>query len=146
MIKLIDDQLGRILEALEASNQRENTVIIFTSDHGEMLGDHGLIQKGCRFYEGLVRVPLIWSWPGHFQQGLQSDALVELTDIAPTLLQLAGQPVPERMQGRSLLPILTGQAAPEHHRKRRQKQGNFQQRFAQNSGRQLLFVGVQVIS
>jgi arylsulfatase A-like enzyme len=116
MIKLIDDQLGRILEALEASNQRENTVIIFTSDHGEMLGDHGLIQKGCRFYEGLVRVPLIWSWPGHFQQGLQSDALVELTDIAPTLLQLAGQPVPERMQGRSLLPILTGQAAPEHHR------------------------------
>ena len=57
MIKLIDDVLGRILGTLEETGQRERTVIIFTSDHGEMLGDHGLIQKGCRFYEGLVRVP-----------------------------------------------------------------------------------------
>jgi arylsulfatase len=116
MIKLIDDQLGRILDALETTDQRDQTVIIFTSDHGEMLGDHGLIQKGCRFYEGLVRVPLIWSWPGHFGSGLQSDALVELLDIAPTLLELAGQPIPERMQGRSLLPILRGLADPAHHR------------------------------
>jgi len=116
MIKLIDDQLGRILGALEESGQRDNTVIIFTSDHGEMLGDHGLIQKGCRFYEGLVRVPLIWSWPGHFEAGLRSDALVELTDKAPTLLALAGQTPPAHMQGRSLLPILTGEAAPDQHR------------------------------
>jgi arylsulfatase A-like enzyme len=116
MIKLVDDQLGRILAALEETGQRDNTVIIFMSDHGEMLGDHGLIQKGCRFYEGLVRVPLIASWPGRFEAGLRSDALVELTDIAPTLLELAGQPVPQRMQGRSLLPILTGQADPAHHR------------------------------
>ncbi|MCL4861208.1 MAG: sulfatase-like hydrolase/transferase [Caldilineaceae bacterium] len=115
MIKLIDDQVGRIVQALEESGQRNNTVIIFTSDHGEMLGDHGLIQKGCRFYEGLVRVPLIWSWPGRFRQGLRSDALVALLDIAPTLLDLAGQPIPERMQGRSLLPILTGQTDPDQH-------------------------------
>jgi arylsulfatase A-like enzyme len=116
MIKLIDDQVGRILDALEETGQRDNTVIIFTSDHGEMLGDHGLIQKGCRFYEGLVRVPLIWSWPGHFPAGLRSDALVELTDIAPTLLELAGQPIPDWMQGQSLLPILTGAASPDRHR------------------------------
>ena len=58
MIKLIDDQLGRVLDRLEELGLRERTVVIFTSDHGEMLGDHGLIQKGCRFYEGLVRVPL----------------------------------------------------------------------------------------
>lgn len=116
MIKLIDDQLGRMLDALEDSGQRENTVIIFTSDHGETLGDHGLIEKGCRFYEGLVRVPLIWSWPGRFVEGLRSDALVELTDKAPTLLELAGQTPPTHMQGRSLLPILTGQAAPDQHR------------------------------
>ncbi|MBV7339272.1 sulfatase-like hydrolase/transferase [Chloroflexi bacterium TSY] len=116
MIKLIDDQVGRILDALDESEQRDNTAVIFTSDHGEMLGDHGLIQKGCRFYEGLVRVPLIWSWPGHFQQNLQSNALVELTDCAPTLYALAGQAVPEWIQGRSLLPILTGAAKPEHHR------------------------------
>ena len=116
MIKLIDDQVGRMLAALEETGQRERTVVIFTSDHGETLGDHGLIQKGCRFYEGLVRVPLIWSWPEHFAAGLKSDALVELTDIAPTLLALAGQEAPERMQGQSLLPILTGQAPADYHR------------------------------
>ncbi|MEM7129035.1 MAG: sulfatase-like hydrolase/transferase [Chloroflexota bacterium] len=116
MIKLIDDQLGRILGALEETGQRENTVVIFMSDHGETLGDHGLIQKGCRFYEGLVRVPLIWSWRGCFDRGLQSDELVELTDIAPTLLQLTGQTISEHMTGRSLLPTLTGEQEADHHR------------------------------
>ncbi len=116
MLKLIDDQLGRILAALEASGQRENTVVIFTSDHGEALGDHGLIQKGCRFYEGLVRVPLIWSWPGVFCADLRSSALVELTDIAPTLMEICGLPIPDYITGQSLLPILTGQQSPEQHR------------------------------
>lgn len=116
MIELIDDNVGRMLDALEASGQAENTVVIFMSDHGETLGDHGLLLKGNRFYEGLVRVPLIFSWPGHFAQGLVSDALVELTDIAPTLLELAGTPLPERMAGRSLLPILTEAAPPHTHR------------------------------
>lgn len=91
-------------------------MIIFTSDHGETLGNHRLIEKGCRFYEGLVRVPLIWSWPGHFPVGVVSDALVELTDKAPTLLELAGETVPGHMQGKSLLPILTGAASPVEHR------------------------------
>ena len=113
MIELIDDNIGRILDALEQSGQLENTLIIFMSDHGETLGDHGLIEKGCRFYEGLVRVPLIFNWPGHFQPGLVSDALVELTDIAPTLLEICGVEAPERMQGRSLLPLLTGERS-EH--------------------------------
>lgn len=116
MIKLIDDQLGRILCALDETGQRENTVIIFTSDHGEMLGDHGLIQKGCRFYEGLVRVPLIFSCPHYFESGLQSDALVELVDKVPTLLELAGLDVPDFMHGRSLLPILKGDVDPDQHR------------------------------
>ena len=98
LIKLIDDQVGRILESLEEIGQREQTVILFTSDHGEMLGDHGLSRRGADFYEGLVRVPLIVSWPGHFESGLKSDALVELLDKAPTLLELAGLKVPDRMQ------------------------------------------------
>ena len=115
-IELIDENVGRMLDALEASGQRDNTIVIFTSDHGDMVGDHGLRNKGCRFYEGLTRVPLIVSCPDRFEQGLRSDALVELTDIAPTLLELAGLSVPERMVGRSLLPILTGQAEPEEHR------------------------------
>ena len=156
MIELIDENIGRLLDALEETGQRENTVFIFTSDHGEMLGDHGLLLKGCRFYEGLVRVPLIISWPGHFPRpeesplddlsddsgsseenelvpeetpsgsaeedspepptGLVCDALVELIDIAPTLLELAGEAAPAGMQGRSLLPLLYGEAPPHQHR------------------------------
>ncbi len=116
MIAQIDDQLARILEALEETGQRDNTVILFTTDHGETLGDHGLLEKGCRFYEGLVRVPLLFSLPGRFQAGLQSEALVELLDIPATLLELAGLPVPDYVQGKSLLPILTGDAPPDHHR------------------------------
>ncbi|MFO7870356.1 MAG: sulfatase-like hydrolase/transferase [Kiritimatiellia bacterium] len=107
MIELIDENVGRILDELERTGQRENTVVIFTSDHGEMLGDHGLTLKGCRFYEGAVRVPLIVSCPGQFQAGRVCDALVELTDIAPTLAELGGIDL-LWTQGRSLLPILTG--------------------------------------
>ncbi|MGD9046421.1 MAG: sulfatase-like hydrolase/transferase [Anaerolineae bacterium] len=116
MIELIDWNVGRLMAALERTGQTENTIVLFTSDHGEALGDHGLLLKGCRFYEGSVRVPLIISWPGHFQAGLVSEALVELTDITPTLLEACGLPVPERMGGRSLLPLLTGQVDPNRHR------------------------------
>ena len=116
MIAQIDDQLARIVSALEETGQRRDTVIIFTSDHGEALGDHGLLEKGCRFYEGLVRVPLIFSWPGVFRPGLRSDALVELIDKTATILELAGVAIPGHVQGRSLLPILRGEASPSFHR------------------------------
>jgi arylsulfatase A-like enzyme len=116
MIAQIDDQFARIWEALDATGQRDNTVILFTSDHGETLGDHGLIQKGCRFYEGLVRVPLIFVWPGHIQAGLRSNALVELLDMSATILELTGLEVPDYHQGKSLLPILHGEAPPDHLR------------------------------
>ena len=116
MIELLDENVGRLLDALERTGQREHTLIIFTSDHGESLGDHGLLLKGCRFYEGLVRVPLIFSWPGTLQEGLVSDALVELTDIVPTLLEFADLPVADAIQGRSLRAVLTGEADPDHHR------------------------------
>ena len=109
MIALIDDQFARILKCLDETGQRENTVIIFTSDHGETLGDHGLMFKGCRFYEGLVRVPLIFSWPGHFEQNVQCDGLVELLDMSATILELCGLDVPDYFQGQSLLPILRGE-------------------------------------
>jgi arylsulfatase len=108
MIALIDDQFARVLESLDQTGQRDNTVIIFTSDHGETLGDHGLMFKGCRFYEGLVRVPLIFSWPGQFQQNLQCDGLVELLDMSATILDLCGVEIPDYFQGNSLLPVLSG--------------------------------------
>ena len=116
MIELIDDRFGRLMRALEASGQRENTIVVFMSDHGELLGDHGILWKGPHFYESLVRVPLIVSWPGAFVAGIRSDALVELVDIAPTLLEATGLSVPTCMQGRSLLPVLTGEKAPDGHR------------------------------
>jgi arylsulfatase len=115
-IELMDQQVGRMIEALRAPGQRENTIVVFMSDHGEMLGDHGLLLKGCRFYEGAVHIPLIISWPGRFCRGLRSRALVELTDLVPTLLETIGLPIPADVQGRSLLPILTGQADPSLHR------------------------------
>ena len=110
MIELIDDQVGRILRALDRTGQRESTLVIFMSDHGEMLGDHGLTLKGCRFYEGLVRVPLIVSWPGHFREGVLCEDLVELTDVAPTLAEVLGTEL-ARTNGRSLVPVLRGQQA-----------------------------------
>ena len=116
MIKQIDDQFQRLVDHLEATGQLENTVIIFTSDHGESLGDHGLLQKGCRFYEGLVRIPLILSWPGHFLQNVQRDALVELLDLTSTIVELTGLDQPEYMQGKSLLPLLTDASATDQHR------------------------------
>lgn len=115
MIKLIDDQLARLLDALEVTDQLDRTVILFTSDHGEMLGDHGLIEKGCRFYEGLVHVPMIWSCPARFLQNARSPALVMALDVAPTLLDLAGIAIPDEMQGKSLRPLLDGRASLHRH-------------------------------
>ena len=116
MIAQIDDQFGRLLRHLEQIGQRDQTVIIFTSDHGEALGDHGLMWKGCRFYEGLVRVPLIISWPGHYRENLQSNGLVELLDMSATILDIAGVTIPEYFQGMSLLPVLKGDVDPDHLR------------------------------
>jgi len=115
-IDLIDENMGRLLSTLEETGQDKSTVFIFTSDHGDMCGDHGMRAKGCRFYEGLIRVPLIFWFPGRFRKGLVSKALVELTDIAPTLLDIVGGSIPSHMQGRSLLTILEGGANPDTHR------------------------------
>jgi arylsulfatase len=109
MCELIDEQVGRMLAALAETGQLANTIVIFMSDHGEMLGDHGIYYKGPHFYDEAVRVPLVMSWPGELQAGLRQPALVELLDLAPTLLEAAGLPVPSAMQGRSLLPLCRGE-------------------------------------
>jgi arylsulfatase len=107
-ITMIDDRIGSVLEALERSGQVDNTIVIFTSDHGEMLGDHGMLYKGCRFFEGLVHVPLIIRWPGVTKPNTKTDALVELIDLAPTILEATGVDIPYNMQGRSLFDLLSG--------------------------------------
>ena len=116
MIELIDSQFGRIIEHLEKTGELDNTIVIFTSDHGELLGDHGLIYKGCRFFEGLVHVPLIMAGP-NIRKNKQSKALVESIDIAPTLLTMTGCAVPGRFQGMAFDKILDGSSTdPDRHK------------------------------
>ncbi len=117
MIDFIDVQVGRLVEYLETSGQLEDTIIVFHSDHGESLGDHGMYLKGAYFYEGNVHVPLIISWKDHFLSGVTADGLVELVDIAPTLLEACGLAPCKGMQGRSLYPLLVGEQPPSFFRK-----------------------------
>lgn len=116
MCDLIDDRVGAMLDALDKTGQRENTLVIFMSDHGEMLGDHGIYLKGPYFYEPAIHVPLIISWPGKIPGGRRLQALTELVDLAPTLLEAAGLPVFPAMQGHSLWPALTEEQAAAKHR------------------------------
>lgn len=109
MIEQVDTEVGRMLHVLEETGQADNTIVIYMSDHGEMLGDHGIFLKGPYFYEGAIRVPMILRWPGKYKAGLRSDALVEMVDLAPTLMEAAGLPIPIGVQGKSLTPLLTGQ-------------------------------------
>ena len=113
MIDLIDEQVGRLLKTLDDTGQRDNTLVIFMSDHGEMLGDHGIYLKGPYFYEPAIHVPLILNMPGTIPGGVRSDVLVELVDLAPTLLEAAGVQRYQGMQGRSLWKQLTGTALPD---------------------------------
>lgn len=116
MIDVIDTQVGRLINFLDEIEQRENTIIIFTSDHGEMLGDHGIYLKGPYFYEPAIRVPLIISGPNMLNNGQHSDALVELVDLAPTLMEASNLKPFHGMQGQSLLPMLTGVNSLDSHR------------------------------
>ena len=115
-IEHIDHELGRALDWLDESGQRQNTLVIFMSDHGDMLGDHGVFTKGAFLYDPALRVPLIFSWPGRLPCDRQYDALVELVDVVPTLYDLLEMDIPVRVQGRSLMPVITGEISCGDHR------------------------------
>ncbi len=103
-MKSLDDNIGRMMHSLDESGLRNDTIVIFTSDHGLFLGEHGWFDK--RFmYEEAIRVPWIIRYPGEIKAGSTADALALNIDNAPTLLDLAGLPVPSVMQGVSLRPI-----------------------------------------
>lgn len=116
MIDLVDAQVGRMIDALERTGQLDNTIVLFMSDHGEMLGDHGIYLKGPYFYEDLIHVPLIIRWPEKIRRNLRVGGLVELTDLAPALLDALEIPHHPGMQGRSFWPLLAGEADPARHR------------------------------
>jgi arylsulfatase len=116
MVDVIDRQIGRLLDCLEKTGQRDNTYIIFTSDHGEMLGDHGIYLKGPFFYEPAIRIPLLISGPGLRNDGTRSKALVELIDLAPSILEWAHLEASPAMQGKSLNALLQNKAPLDQHR------------------------------
>lgn len=102
MISFIDQQVGRLLEALAAKGMLDNTIVLFTSDHGEMLGDHHLVFKGTT-YDEVTNVPLMISNPGQIPAGVVRTAMTNSIDVMPTLLDCAGLPVPGSVQGVSLV-------------------------------------------
>lgn len=104
MISMIDEGVGRIFKALERLGLTQNTVVIFTSDHGDMFGDHGMMLKGGMHYEGCIRVPLLIATPRH-RPGVCS-SLAGSIDLAQTFLGLADVPGYHGMQGTSLVPLL----------------------------------------
>ena len=108
MTSMLDHYIGRLLARLDALGLAENTLVVFTSDHGHYFGQHGLTQKGPFHFEDGIRVPLIVRWPGRVPEGRVSSALQSLVDFAPTFLAAAGEPVPERMSGRSQLAAWAG--------------------------------------
>ena len=106
MVRCIDDGLGQIVGALDQLGLRENTIVVFCSDHGDFMGEHGMQCKGGVFYDCLTRVPLILSWPGVVEPG-RDESMVNLVDIVPTLLQLQGLDVPRSMHGQGLPQVVS---------------------------------------
>jgi len=109
MLSFVDQQVGRILDALEETGELENTVLVFTSDHGDYLGDHGLILKAPLLLEGLVKVPMLVAVPGMAPRDGAARALSCHLDVMPTLLELVGAEIPKGVDGRSFAPILRGE-------------------------------------
>jgi arylsulfatase A-like enzyme len=107
-VQSVDDNVGRLLDFLRESGLERDTIVVYTSDQGFFLGDHGLYDK--RFmYEESLRIPLLVRWPAVVRPGSRSDALALNVDFAPTFLEAAGVAVPAAMQGQSLLPLLRGE-------------------------------------
>ena len=114
MMRGIDQLVGRILEALEEARLLENTLVVFTSDHGDMETAHGLIYKGPFMYRELVNVPLVVSFPGTSYEGWTSNALVNNLDVLPTLLDFAGCNIEDQVDGRSFGDIIRNRGGRIH--------------------------------
>lgn len=110
-VSQLDAQVGRILRLLESRGLYENTLIIFTSDHGDQCGHNWAFYKSDALYDPIIRVPLIVRWPGLGAPGQSLGELVSLVDLMPTVLEAAGLPAPADLDGRSLRPLIAGEPA-----------------------------------
>ncbi len=116
MVSFIDAQVGRILDTLEANGQAEDTLVVFTTDHGDLMGDHRLFCKGPFLLEGLVRVPFVIAGPGVNYASGRCAALCEHIDFYPTLLDLLGLDCPRGVEGRSFASLLAGKTTVHRDR------------------------------
>ena len=110
MIAMIDDAVGDVLRALDATNQRAETSLAFMSDHGDYLGDRRLLLKGASLYQSIVRTPFLWADPKSSARAVRSDALASTIDLAATVLERAGLAPYRGLEGVSQLPALHGGA------------------------------------
>ena len=108
-ITLVDRMVGKITSALERAGVADNTVVVFTSEHGDMMGDHGMLEKRS-FFEEASRVPLLMRVPWLSEEGKMVEGSVGHADLVPTLLDLIGEDVPDTLQGKSLQPVMKGEA------------------------------------
>ncbi|MCC7490882.1 MAG: sulfatase-like hydrolase/transferase [Fimbriimonadaceae bacterium] len=115
MISFMDQQIGRILEALDRLGQAEQTLVVFTSDHGHYLGHHGLVAKGPFHFDDGIKVPFIVRWPGEVAAGSVNRDLQSLVDLPTTFLAAAGLEIPGLHQGRDLAPSWRGEGAVRDH-------------------------------
>jgi arylsulfatase A-like enzyme len=109
MISWIDEQVGRMLTALEEEGLREDTIVVFTTDHGEFCFEHGLYKKDLVLLESLLHVPMLIAWAGRLEPCRADGTFVEQVDVMPTLLDLMGVDAPYGCQGTSILPYLRGE-------------------------------------
>ena len=112
-VTLIDEQIGRILRALDELDLTERTVVFFAADHGAFVGGHRLSDKGPAMYDDIYRIPMLAYHPGLPERGRAPSNFVSLLDLTPTFLDIAGAPIPEVFDGRSLLPLLRDEDPPD---------------------------------
>jgi arylsulfatase A-like enzyme len=112
MLRLVDDQVRRLLDHLDADGVLDDTLVVFVADHGDYVGEYGLQRKGAGMPEVLMRIPFVVAGPGVVARDNDTDC-VSLADLFPTLCEAVGQPIPYGVQGRSLWPMLTGASYPE---------------------------------
>ncbi len=111
-VSQVDACVGRITAALEELGIRENTIVVYSSDHGEFAGEHGMIEKAPGIgFRCVTRIPMIFSWPGKIAVGEQRNSLVESVDVFPTLCALAGLPEPDAVDGHNIEPLLADDTA-----------------------------------
>lgn len=112
MLRLIDDQIKRLVEGVKANGIYDNTLIVILSDHGDYCGEYGLIRKGAGVAESLTRIPMVWAGYGIRAQEQPMEAHVSIVDIFPTFCSVTGAEIPVGVQGRSLWPMLQGMEYP----------------------------------